>query len=131
MSKERRAISLLEVVFSLALLAGLVAFFAPMLRTVSQSAAELDTRQLAAQAAANLLERVTAVSYAELLSERLESLARDATDRDPELRPELIVEEFTEPIEGKRITATVHWENAAGNGPRQVSLVTWRYRDAR
>jgi hypothetical protein len=86
-------------------------------------------RQLAAQEAANLLERLSAMPLDELRSEKAKKLPLSPEgQRLAGVQSEIEVVDVDETPKGVQIVVSIRWEDRTGQTLPPVRLVAWRYR---
>ena len=86
-------------------------------------------RQLARQEAANLMERLHALPFADLTEDRVQSLAPSPTTQRglASLQHAVTVEDAGGMPRGRRIVVEVRWTNPAGRPAGPIRLTAWRY----
>jgi hypothetical protein len=125
---RRRGGILLEVSIATALAAVVMIAVSQLLAVAAKQERTIDWRRLAAQEAANSLERVLTSPWDDVTPERLKawSLSTDAAERLPAGTLTWEVELTPETPAAKRITAEVSWSHGAGDRER-VRLSAWRF----
>jgi len=121
--------TLLEVAGATVMLATAMVITAQVLTLRSAQAREVERRQLAGQEAANLLERLTAVSWDKLSSQpaATQQLSRDTKSRLPDGTLTVAIERGTEAPASKRITVEIGWRNRSGELTSPVRLSAWLF----
>ncbi len=122
----RRGSMLLEAMVALVLLSAAFIIVGQMHGFVLAQDQVAAHRQLAVDEAANQLERVSALPWQDLTSEKLNSftLHEETTRSLQHARLEFKVTDLASP-RGKQVQVTVSWQE--GNGSQAVHLTAWRY----
>lgn len=91
---------------------------------------EVQHRELALQEASNVLERVTALGWSDLTSDRAAacSLSEAARHRLPGATLKVALEAQQDPQPAKRIRVEVGWRDRSGALQPPIRLVSWVYR---
>ena len=124
--RRRRGFILLEVMAGLVLLLALVAIAIRTVGAVAAARRETERRQRAIEAAANLMERISALPRDDLTKARLDQLALD-----PETLAELPTPMLTidlGPVEEhrlRRVVVAVTWRTASGRRALPARLAAW------
>jgi len=126
--QSRRALSVLELLVAMVLLATLLAVSLQLIAALAQQRRALDRRQQALREAANCMERIAARPWDELTPERLTAtrLSPEAQQSLPGAALAIDVVPAADP-EGKRIVVSVAWQEGDAQPERSVRLVAWRY----
>jgi type II secretory pathway pseudopilin PulG len=127
---QRRGTTLVEIAVAGALLAMLMAFaFQVLALSAAQQRAQA-RRQRALAEASNAMERLAALPWDQLTSERAESQQRaQPTDSiAPSATWSVDIAQPPGEPNARRIAVEVRWPDAAGLSERPVRLVAWRYR---
>ncbi len=127
--RGRRGAFLAEAVIATAVLVAALAMTARLLGGLAGERRALERRQVAAEAAANLVERFAALDPAERTPERLASLNLDpeALDALPDARLEATLDGPDSESEADLIRLVVHlrWADRPGREEAPVRLVAW------
>ena len=127
---QRRAFTIVELTVSLLILATALAAAAQLLAVTARHSLALERRALAAQEAANLMERIASRPFGEVTRQYVQSLSLSEEARrrlpDPQLQIEVTAE--TEQPPGKRILVEVQWRDRSGGWSAPIRLVAWRSR---
>lgn len=126
----RRGFTLLELIVTTFLLAAVLAIFAPLMALINAEHKAALKRQLAVEEACKLLEHISAQPWDTINKESLDMLTVSdscaAALADHHL--EVLVEEQPEPLDAKRVSVVLDWQNKAGQRVSPVRLTTWFYR---
>lgn len=129
-SARRRGFTLLEVSVAAAVLVMLMAVTVQMLGWAAGERRAAERRQWALQEATNVLERLTAQSWASLTAEAVASVELSPQARavlpDAELKIE--VTSRPGPPSAKQLVVDVRWQRPAGQSVASVRLSSWVYR---
>jgi hypothetical protein len=125
---KRRGSLLVEVSVAAGLVAIALIAVAQLVIVSAKQERVLDQRQIAAQEAANALERVLGRSWNDVTAERLSELSLGVDDlhRLPDGKLKCEMELLSEQPPTKKITAQVSWRNQAG-GRDHVQLSAWKF----
>ena len=127
---NRRAFTLLELIAA-SVLIGMMLMLCVQVATVTAAARRrAETRMIAMQQSANVMERLAAVPWEQLSEENIEKLELDKQVRRLLSGAKLEIELATPPDEpqAKRITVSIGWSDRTGQAVRPVRVVAWRYR---
>jgi type II secretory pathway pseudopilin PulG len=126
----RRGMTMLELLFAGALLAALATVCLQMLSAAAAQRRAADDRQRAILEAANLMERLSTVSFEKLTPEGVGQvqLSEEARRALPGGELEIQLTSAPEEPEAKRIILLLRWQDHTGQFVRPVWLVAWRYR---
>ena len=130
MNVRRSGAVLLECIVAFGLLAVMATVCVQMLSLTSAGQRATERRAIALQEAANIMERVTAVSWSEISTERLGEvhLAPDVIRILPDATLELSVEPSVDDgPAGKHISLAIRWKNPAGDPESPVRLDYWAF----
>lgn len=127
--QQRGGTTLLEVVVSAALLAAVASMCVQLVLAIGLQRRAADRRAWAVEAAANVLERLTARDWEEITPQAADEmeLAPGADEVLPGARLEIDVVPQQDTPPAKRITLGLTWTGKAGKPARPVRLVTWIY----
>jgi hypothetical protein len=125
----RRGIVMLEVIVGCGLLAILLAVCAQLLSTTAIARRNSERRAIALEEAANIIERVIAVPFADMTSERLADikLSPEVQQILPGGVAELVVEDETGELPSKRVSVKITWKGAAGRTEAPARITYWAY----
>ena len=125
---ERQGSTLLECTVALGLLAAAFTFGVQALGWSAAQRRAGDQRHVAIQEAANCLEQVRVLDWADLNDERLSQikLSEVAQARLPSAELKITTEKQNEP-DAVRVRVEVLWPGRSSGSPLRVGLVTWRY----
>ena len=126
----RRGMTMLELLFAGVLLGVLMTVCLQMLSAAAAQRRATDDRQTAIREAANLMERLSTVSFDKLTPEGLGDLKLSDEARRALPGGELQVQLSSPPEQpgAKRIVVLLRWQDHTGQFVRPVRLVAWRYR---
>jgi hypothetical protein len=126
---KRRGMTLMETSVAGALL---LIFMAVGVRFMAVSIAQrqaLDQRQTALQEAANIMEKLSALSWSDLTAEAAAKISLTAETKailpEGELKID-VTDEAGKPV-GKHIIVTIRWRDNSGEWTDPVRLAAWRY----
>jgi prepilin-type N-terminal cleavage/methylation domain-containing protein len=128
----RRGFTLIEIAVSVVLLAAAMMLTVQVLGWVASGRRASERRQWAAQEAANVMERFTALPW-----ERISPESARAVTLSPEARQGLPHEELAVSVDdqdggrSKRVSVRIRWRNRAGEWDAPVRLTAWVYRHGR
>ena len=124
---RRQGSLLLEAALAMALLLAALAVVAHLLLLAGHQRREADHRALATREAANVMERVVARRWDEIVPEGVRELALsdEARQQLPQPDLEVRVSEDSAELRQKRIDVLVRWQNAAGLPAQPVELAAW------
>jgi hypothetical protein len=125
----RRGIVMLEVIVGCGLLAVLLAICAQLLSVTALERRNSERRAIALEEAANIIERISAVPFADMTRERLAKveLSPEVQRILPGGAAELVVEEEAGEVPSKRVSVKITWKGAAGRTEAPVRLTYWAY----
>jgi prepilin-type N-terminal cleavage/methylation domain-containing protein len=128
--KRHGGFTMIEVMAAMMLLAVVVGLSVTLLRAAAYQRAEIRQRHVAVQETASVIERLTALGWAELTPERARrvQLSDWARQSLPGARLDVQVVPATNEPQSKCIRAALTWRDRTGALVRPVRLVTWRYR---
>jgi hypothetical protein len=117
----------------LVLLGAAAALMAQTLGGVAQQRRAADQQALALQEAANLMEQVSAIPYAELTRERAADLRlSDLARRQlPGVRLDVAVAALADEPAGKEIRVALRWLDRSGQYGTPLQLTAWRHQPER
>lgn len=125
----RRGVVMLEVVVGCGLLAVLLALAVQLLSVTALQRRHTERRAIALEQAANVVERVSAVPYAEITPERLAAI-----ELSPEVRQilpggtaRLFVDDEAGDVPAKRVRVEIQWTGAGGRTEAPARLTYWFY----
>jgi len=129
MRSKRRAVTILEVMISAAMLSALLGVCWQLTAAVGAANRAAAERQTAICEAANLMETIATLPWDELTARRVGrlQLSEEAQLRLPggELEIELTGPAGSPPA--KRIVVSIRWQDRSDQLTRPVRLATWRY----
>lgn len=126
--KSRRGVSLLEIGTAGILLAAMLAVSVQFFGATAAQRQAMQARRMAAQEAANVMERVCSRPLGKLTPESLGNMELSADMQARLLEGTLKIEVAeAEELAGKQITVVVGWLNRADRSDRSVRLVAWKY----
>jgi type II secretory pathway pseudopilin PulG len=130
--RYRRGFTIVELCVTCALLGAAIPLTVSTLGAVARQRRAAETRQAAIEAADNLLERLTAVSFEELTPEKLAAAERGlpAGEWLPRGQIKLQLLEPPGPVAAKRIDVELSWQPHAGPSRDRVRLSGWVHRKA-
>ena len=125
----RRGFNLFELMASCLVLAVLLTACLQLVRATGVTRRATAQRQTALEEAANALERIGALGYAELTLTQAQNLlqAERIAERLPGGRAEVTVDSSADAKEAKRVAVTIAWRTFPQEPERTVHLVTWKY----
>jgi len=126
----RRGMTMLELLFAGVLLGVLMTVCLQMLSAAAAQRRAGDDRQTAIREAANLMERLSTVSFDGLTPEGVANVQLSDEARRALLGGELEIQLSSPPEQpgAKRIVVLLRWQDHTGQFVRPVRLVAWRYR---
>jgi Tfp pilus assembly protein PilV len=124
----RRGVMIVEVLVACGLLAVLLAVSAQLLSATAHARRASERRAIALAQAANVIERVRALPFAEVTPERLAAIELPPQVREilPDAVAKVSVEEESAEVPAKRVRVEVQWKSAAGAEP-PARLTYWVY----
>ena len=127
---KRRGFTLFEVFVALMLLGTLTALCLEFFAGVTGQQKDQNAALAATQEAANVMERLAAVPWDDLLEQKNMKfkLSSQAQKMLPEGRVDVGVEDSSESPPARRITVAVYWRPLPGQGERNSRVVAWRYK---
>lgn len=130
--RNRGGFTVLETLVAGVLLAALLGLGAQMIHAQGRQQRLLRQRLVAAEEAANLMERLTARPWSRLTAEAVADLQLSPEARLvlPEARVEIQIVEQAKPVVGKRIVVFLRWPEHNGRSQESVRLAAWKYRDS-
>ncbi len=125
----RRGTTILELLFAGALLATLMTVCLQMLAATAAQHRAAEDRQTAIREAANLMERLGAISFDDLTPQRVAQvqLSQQARRALPGGELEIELNGPADQPAVKRIVVLLRWQDKTGRFVRPVRLVAWRY----
>lgn len=125
----RRGTTVLELLFAGALLAVLMTVCLQMLAATAAQHRAAEDRQTAIREAANLMERLGAISFGDLTPQRVAQvqLSEQARRALPGGELEIELNGPAGQTAAKRIVVLLRWQDKTGRFVRPVRLVAWRY----
>ncbi|MFV2067192.1 MAG: hypothetical protein ACC645_09455 [Pirellulales bacterium] len=128
--RRRRAAMLLETMVAAAVLAALLAVISRAMIVTGRQQQAITRRTWAAEAVANLQERMTAQPWDAITPELAAGITLSAESRRhlPAARLQVEVAPTEDQLRAKRITVTIDWQHGTGRAVRPVRLVTWVFR---
>lgn len=131
--QPRPAFTITESLVALALLGAAAALMAQTLGGVAQQRRAADQHSLAMQEAANVMEQLFAVPYAELTPERAAglSLSELARHQLPGARLEVAVASVAEEPAAKEVRVALRWHDRSGQYGAPLQLTAWRHQTKR
>lgn len=128
-SKPRRGLTLLEVCVALVVLTAAMTALAQLVAANGRQRRTNDQRLAALQEVANEAERLATLPWNELTPEKLTSWqpSPELTAVLPAAQCVVQMSEDTDPPRARRITLSVAWTNAVGQGVAPVELTFWRF----
>jgi hypothetical protein len=125
---KRRGIMLVELFVACAIVTMLLTFCLQLIGAAIAQRHAADQRQCAILELGNLMERIAAKPWEELATENLmQEKLSDAAACLPGVELKVEVFEASEVPSGKRITASLRWQDASNQYVAPVHLTTWRY----
>jgi len=126
----RRGMTMLELLLAGVLLGVLMTVCLQMLSAAAAQRRAADDRQTAVREAANLMERLSTVSFDALTPEGVGQVQLSDVARRALPGGELEVQLSSPPEQpgAKRIVVLLRWQDRTGRFVRPVRLVAWRYR---
>ena len=127
---RRRAFTIMELTVSLLVVATALAAAAQLLALAARHGLATERRALAAQEAANLMERIASRPFDEVTTEWVESLtlSEEARRRLPQPQLQIEIAAETEGLPGKRVLVEIQWRDRSGERSAPVRLAAWRSR---
>jgi prepilin-type N-terminal cleavage/methylation domain-containing protein len=124
----RRGFTIVEVLVAAGLLAVLLALCAQLLSVTGHARRASERRAIALEEAANLIERVRTLPFAEVTPERLAriELAPEVREFLPDATAKLSIDKETDAVPAKRVRVEIQWRAAAGPEP-PARLTFWVY----
>jgi Tfp pilus assembly protein PilV len=130
-NRRRRGGMFIECTVALVILGAAVLTAAQMTVAVTGQQRTATQRQLARQEAANLMERLFALSDQQLAEWKPDqgqpALSEAASQWLPGVTAAVTISSRDDPPSGKRIAVEIRWTNEADRAARPVRLVAWRY----
>ena len=125
----RCGFTLIELISTCILLGVVFSVSVPLLMLVAQERKSAEQRQFAIQHAANLLEHVTAKSWAELSTgeQELTAAPDDLPIVLPGLERHIEVQELKEEPRSKQVAVSIRWKNRSGQLVAPIRLSAWVY----
>lgn len=122
--------TLLELTVAMLMLGGLTAMVVPLLSRVNAQRRAADARQIALQAAANVLERFAARDWDDVTQKAADAakLSADSTASLRDARLKVTVHVDPKQPAAKRITVELRWKNREGDVLSPVRLTAFIYR---
>ena len=130
MNASRRGVILLEVVVAFGLMAVLVTICLQMLAVNAAARRAVERRAVALQEAANMLERVSALSWEQITAQRVAEFELSPSVRDilPGATARLSVEASGDAgPPAKQVRVEISWTNSVGETEAPVQLSSWTY----
>jgi prepilin-type N-terminal cleavage/methylation domain-containing protein len=129
----QRAFTITESLVALVLLAAAAALMAQMLGSVAHQRRAADQQSLALQEAANLMEQLFAMPYAELTPERAADLTLSELARHqlPGARLEIAVTPSADEPAAKEVRVALRWLDRSGQYGVPLQLTAWRHQTER
>lgn len=129
---RRRGMSLLEVIVAGIILATLLSLSLEVMQNVGSQRRTLRQREVAAQEAANVMERLMANDWASLTPEAAKEFTLSAeTGRAlPEGKLTVEIAPVSGNPEAKRVHVSITWPRGPEQPDQRVELVAWKYRKA-
>ncbi len=130
---RRAAFTVTECLVALVLLGAAAALMAQLVAAVGVQRRVADQHALALQETANLLERLFALPYAELTTQRAAEfqLSEAAQQRLPDARLQIDVNSTAGPPAAKEIRISLRWLDRSGRHGAPAELTAWRHDDGR
>ena len=130
---RRRGMSILEVTVTGVLLVTLLMICLQLLGATAAGRRAVRDRQTALLTSANLMERVCALPWSELTTDRVSQMQVPADVRESLAGAELEIDlaQADGQPNAKRITILLRWQGRPGRPEHPVRLVAWRYRAGR
>ncbi len=127
---NRRAFTLLELIAASVLIGAMLMLCLQVLTATAAARRRAETRLIAMQQSANVMERLAAVPWEDLSEENIEKLELEKLVRRLLPDAQLDIELATPPDEppAKRITVSIGWSDRAGQAVGPVRLVAWRHK---
>ncbi len=131
--RRRAAFSVTECLVALVLLGAAVALMAQLLATAGVQRRVADQHALALQETANLMERLFALPYSELTTQRAAELqlSESAQQRLPDAQLKITVHTTAGPPAAKEIRISLRWLDRSGRHGAPAELTAWRHADRR
>ena len=126
---KRRAFTLLELIAASVLIGAMLTLCLQVLAATTAARRRAETRMIALQQSANVMERLAAVPWEELNEENVQKLELDKQVRRLLPDAQLEIQLATPPDEpqARRITVSIGWSDRTGQAVGPVRLVAWRY----
>ena len=127
---KRGAFTMVEILVAILLLGTLTAVCLKFFSGVNGQRKEQFAQLVAAQEAANVMERLAAVAWDDLPKQSGGQFPLSAQTRKslPEGRVEIKVSDMSGPPPARRVIATVSWRPLPNEPEREARLVAWRYK---
>jgi prepilin-type N-terminal cleavage/methylation domain-containing protein len=127
---RRRGVTLVEVAVAIVLVGALGSLILESQVSRSRQQRTVQSRELAIAEAGNLMERLTALPWNDLTSEKLASLSLSEAFHQalPGAKLQATVDPSGDPPESRRIKLEIDWSDPAGQPVRPVRLTSWVYR---
>jgi hypothetical protein len=124
----RRGLGILELTVAGILVGLLATAVLQLLVLMTNQHRSLYKRHVAIQESANVMERVSGISWDNLTSENLAQLAvsQEAQESLPDVALAIEVSEAED--DAKRVTVVIRWPDRPSRPDHTVRLVAWRYR---
>lgn len=125
----RRGFTLFELIIAGLLLGAVVVAAVPTVGWIARERRESERRQLALLAAENILERLSAIPWADLTPDRAAGVAlpEDLQRQLPAPELRVAVAGETDGSLGKRLSVEICWHERPGKYPAPVRLTAWVY----
>ena len=125
----RSAFTIAECLVALAVLGVAAALLGQLLGEVAQQRRAADRQSVAWQEAANLLEQLSVIPFAELTPERAASVGLSELARQhlPDARLEIAVTSAPSEPPAKEIRVALRWQDRSGRYGVPVQLTAWRH----
>jgi Tfp pilus assembly protein PilV len=130
MIRNRRGGMLLEATVAMVILAAAMVAVTQLLATVVRQQQGAARQRVAAQEAANLMERLMARPWHDITTQTAANLALSDWSRQqlPDARLYIDVDELDEQsLVARRVQVEIDWRNQAGQRVQPVRIVAWRY----
>jgi Tfp pilus assembly protein PilE len=133
MVRRRAAFTVTECLVALVLLGAAAALMAQLVSAVGVQRRVADQHALALQETANLVERLFALPYAELTTQRAAELQLSEAARQqlPDARLQITIHSTAGQPAAKEIRISLQWLDRSGRHGAPAELTAWRHDDGR
>ena len=128
-SRSRRGVGVVELMAGMAMMTTTIVLVAQVYVLVERASRIAERRQIAAVAAANVMERVAGVPWDQLDQSVVEDwqLPPDARSSLPRSTLKIQITTHQDALAAKRVEVEVSWSETHGTQTSWTRLVTWRY----